>query len=508
MSINRMLAALRSRVTFYVILAIFTLQSLWIALSARYPMAFDEHFHYGVIKLHSQTWLPFFKTVPAEASTFGAIGRDPSFLFHYLMSFPYRLIALLTDSLAWQVIIMRCMNIGMVVVGLLIFRKLLLRLGLDSLRANIVIGFFTLIPILPLMAAQVSYDNLVFLLSAVVLLLAAVFLQRHRANGRIDVSTLTWLLITCLFASMVKYAFLPVFFAVVLCLAVVVIRNWQQTLQAYKRWWSAEALRVKVLIFGMLLVGMGLFAGSYGINLIRYHSPVPRCDTVLSVEACAAYAPWNRDYVAAQTYAGSSLSDIPPYIVNWFRQMMHETFFEVTSLYEGNTVVYYVTQPLPILYVTAWVLAIIGTLALLFNYKLIWQNPVYRLMFVVLFIYCLALFKTNFVAFWKTGVPVAIHGRYLLPIILPIIAIAVVCVGRLLSRLSARAGWSPSIVQRLKFGSLVLVFLLCLQGGGLISFIISSNDGWIWQQSQPALQANRVARKVLWLVIYKHQGNY
>jgi hypothetical protein len=50
----RLLAAvLRSRRSAIGALIFFVLEGLWIACSAVYPMAFDEEFHFGLIKVYS-----------------------------------------------------------------------------------------------------------------------------------------------------------------------------------------------------------------------------------------------------------------------------------------------------------------------------------------------------------------------------------------------------------------------------------------------------------------------
>src|SRR5689334_19618168 len=88
---------LSSRWTTRVILGFFIFEALWVALSAVYPMAFDEDFHLGVIKIYAHQWLPFLSDNAVNTGQFGALSRDPSYLYHWLMSFPFRLVALFTD---------------------------------------------------------------------------------------------------------------------------------------------------------------------------------------------------------------------------------------------------------------------------------------------------------------------------------------------------------------------------------------------------------------------------
>src|SRR5688572_21436696 len=103
---------LGSRGFYFGVLGFFVFEALWVALSSVYPMAFDEDFHLGVIRLYADNFWPVLPEDAGSSGVFGAIARDPSFLFHWLMSFPYRLIGVFTDSQTATVIIMRLINIG------------------------------------------------------------------------------------------------------------------------------------------------------------------------------------------------------------------------------------------------------------------------------------------------------------------------------------------------------------------------------------------------------------
>jgi len=59
---------------FYVTVGLLVGQALWIALSSHYPMAFDEDFHLGIIKLYAHHISPFWSAHPAGADAFGAVG--------------------------------------------------------------------------------------------------------------------------------------------------------------------------------------------------------------------------------------------------------------------------------------------------------------------------------------------------------------------------------------------------------------------------------------------------
>lgn len=492
---DKVVAFLGSKRFFWIIIGLFVFQAIWIGITSRYPMAFDEQQHFGVIQLRAESWSPFLGNVPEKASQFGAIARDPSFLYHYLMSFPYRIIAMVTNSLPMQVIVLRAINIAMFVAGLALFSRLLRILGLTSVRSNIILLFFTLIPIVPLMASQISYDNLIFLITPVVFLLAASFVRTAHKRGRIDVASLSLLLLLCLYASMVKYAFLPVFAAVVLGLVWEVARHWRVITREYARWWGAMRPARKAGLVVSALVGIGLFLGSYGYNAVMYHAAIPRCDDVLTTEACKSYGPWVRDHEYAKVKKELTWSHAKPYINNWFIQMMYETFFVVSSYYdEFGIVIYEVVMPLPLLYKAGWVLFAVGVIVGLLNIRSIMAHPVYRVIFAALLLYTVALFLTNIRGFVRTSVPVAIHGRYLIPLIIPVIGILSLYASRTVRDISRKLNVRVPLGVRL--GAMSGALLVFMQGG-LVSFIVSSSDTWFWQESQAAIQVNRSARNFL-----------
>src|SRR4051812_30373118 len=93
----RIIRLLNSSLFFKIVVALLVLQAAWIAFTGLYPMAFDEDYHLGVIRLYAHHLSPFWDGQPDGADRFGAVARDPSFLYQYLMSFPYRLISLVTS---------------------------------------------------------------------------------------------------------------------------------------------------------------------------------------------------------------------------------------------------------------------------------------------------------------------------------------------------------------------------------------------------------------------------
>jgi hypothetical protein len=126
---------LASKVSWRLILSLFIIESLWLAFSAQYPMAFDEQFHFGLIQLHAKQWLPFFTSQPATGA-YGPVVRDPSYLYHWLLSFPYRGISIFTHDQTIQIICLRIINIALFTGSIFLYRRLYRRLRLPEAFIN------------------------------------------------------------------------------------------------------------------------------------------------------------------------------------------------------------------------------------------------------------------------------------------------------------------------------------------------------------------------------------
>ena len=466
------------------IIGLFLVQAAWIALSGRYPMAFDEDFHLGIIRLYAHHLSPFWSNQPENADMFGAVARDPSYLYQYLMSFPYRLISLFTSNPTATVLILRGISIGFFTTGLVLFRKLLLKAGVSRAIAHLSLLIFVLLPVTPLLAAQINYDNLLLPLVALTLLLV-VRLNQMLEQKRLYLPDLAKLLTLCLLTSLVKYAFLPIFLAVVVFLTV---RLWQK--RHIIKWrsgtvtsWTSMSRYSQAGLLAALIVAAGLFYQRVGINFIRYHSPVPDCSKVLSVEQCGEYGPWIRDYNFELNKVPGAHTPIT-FTQEWFYGMWLRTFFAVSGLatdFESH-------GPLLLPSIAAIVFAAGGVLALVLTVKQLlrrYQAPTLWLFATVSLTYLAFIWVDEYSAYLHTGQPVAINGRYLVPV-LPLIILL----------LTLAAHWLTRHWRKLQL-SLVIICIVCLAwGGGALTFILRSNDAWDWPNST-VRAANDGVRKTL-----------
>lgn len=501
-SFNRMAGRiLRSPRFFYVIILLLVLQAAWIAFTARYPQAFDENYHFGLIQLHAQQWIPFFTQQPDGPAVYGSIVREPSYLFHYLLSVPYRLLAEVTSTIAAQVIVLRFINIGIFVAGLFVYRRLFDELRISVALRNVVLAVFVLLPVVPLLAGQINYDNMMFLLSGLLFMYVARYIQFMRGRKPtaplVSVKLLLQILLVGAIGSIVKFAFAPIFLAAVVILLIATIFYYNLTRikpRSFAGIWAIPGRATLIVLSIATLLAVGLCIERYGVNLVQYQAAVPKCDKVLGVDACQAYSPWARDYLFSNTYPRPELQGYLVYPFVWVWRMVYETMFTITSrTFPPSEIVYYYSySPLVVSHVAAWMALAGGLVGMAIFWRRIRRNrPLVVLLGIVVF-YALVLFIQNFKMYDHSGEAVAIHGRYLVPVY----PILLLCLG---------IGWH-GILQWFKRGRyevvvLIALTLLFMQGGGITHWLVRSDPDWYWESHTPSVQANEAVKSVVDRVI-------
>jgi len=491
---NRLLALLSSRKFFWGVIVFFVFESVWIAVSARYPMAFDEDFHFGILKLYAGNhFSPFFASQPAGGDAFGAVARDPSYLYHYLISFPYRLVSLLTDSQMAQVVILRCVNVALFAGGLIAFRKLFLRAKLSPALAHVVLTIFVLIPIVPLLAGQINYDNLLILTVPLTLLLAISILDGIRAQ-KIHVAQILFLGSVLFLESLVKYSFLPIAGAVAGYLTYRLVRSfwarWSTLPEAVVTNYRQLSSKTIAGLAVLLVVSMGLFVQRYGVNALTYRTALPDCAVVLTEAQCHHYVPWARNHELVSQKVAIDKNPLA-YANLWFHAMLLRSVFAINGPFSDYTNYF----PLWLPQATIEFLCLVSVvLAIFFAKKLFARHPELQLLAATALLYLVVLVYTNYKGYLHTGEPVAVNGRYLLlvlPLVLAIAALAFVCFLRKLNIVWFR----PMLAT--------VIIMVLLQGGGFVTFILQSDATWYWSGNRTVEHMNSVARTILRPLVYE-----
>lgn len=499
--LQRIGGVLNSQRFFWAVILFFVFEATWIALSAKYPMAFDENFHFGLIKTYTHYWLPFLSNQPAGADAFGAVPRDPSYLYHYVMSFPYRLIAHFVYSQTIQVIILRFINIALFTTGIILFRRLLCRVGMPMKFMNITFALFVLLPFVPLLAGQINYDNLIFPLVAWACLITLTATEEFKV-GKPSARTQLTLVIVCVFASLVKYEFMPVFAGIVLFLLVVLKHNNHTKVRAlYKkllRSWHGQSVYSQVLLVALLVISLGLFAQRDGVNLVKYHTFTPNCSKVLSVKSCSKYPPWDFNYhdhkdVEKSKADGTMKYENPVSYTGWWMYWMwYRTFFAVDGPKKFTNY-----PPLPLPAAMGAIVIVVGIIALCVCWRHVLKNNLYMQFFLIVsIVYLATLWIEGYLTYRYTGVFEIMNSRYLLPVLLLLAAL----MGKALYGLTRRLP-----VLRVSFAVIALVFFL--EGGGFLTFIVRSDENWDWQNNT-VIHVNNAARKALKPVLIEGKKTY
>jgi hypothetical protein len=87
-------------------------------------------------------------------------------------------------------------------------------------------------------------------------------------------------------------------------------------------------------------------------------------------------------------------------------------------------------------------------------------------------LYIAALWLDQFSVYMRIGHVVAINGRYLFPVLLPLILIGALSAGEFLRR-RKDAG-------KIKLAMAAVGVLSLVWGGGALTYILRSNDAWYW----------------------------
>lgn len=477
---------------FYAAVALLVLQAAWIALSGRYAMAYDEQNHLGIIKLYAEHPSPFWSEPPPGPAPYSSVSRDPSYLYHWLMSLPYHLFDLVWKTDASKVLAYRFISIGLFAAGLVLFRRLLLRTKASKAIVHTVLALFVLTPTVPFLAGQMNYDNLLFLLVAALLLLTARITDDIRSGG-LDVRRLGVFVALGMLTGLVKFPFLAMLLPMGIWILAVFFRRhgkaaWRQAVRQSASSFRglSRAARI-VLVLGVLLAG-GMFFERYGLNTIRYGTPVPECDQVLDIGRCQAFGPWKRNYDIYQAKLNGTLEAAPKVDVyhftvdEWLRLLTWQFFYTLNGPVDGFSV----GLPLPLPYHMGMALLIIGTvLAVIFGRRIVRLPYMKGLLFVALF-YIFVLWAQNLSDFMRMHLATAIQARYLV-MVLPILYLALaLAFAQLLRKL-------PAAKALLALGAMAV---LLTQGGGIGVFIMRSTPLWWWEQPV-VVRANETAQRLL-----------
>jgi len=411
---HRILRFVSSTSFFIATLVLFAAQSSWLAITSRFPMAFDEAYHFGLIQFFAHRLSPIISAQPETMNKFGALPQNPSLLYHYILSWPDRLINIFTDAPVIHVICLRLCNVGLVIASLFLMRKLLRLLPLSTGLSNLLIFAFAFTPIVPVLAAQINYFNLLVLTATGCVYLLIRFMNELRAR-RFDSRLFLLLVSLSLLSSLVAFAFLPILAVIGCALVFVIVRSRRQSrVVGVRRGFDKLPALTKILLLTLVVASGVLWLRVYGVNLLRYHTPVPQCNQVLSVEACQHYYSWGRNhdlYQQTVTHPPAFHMSFALFSMRWF---VVNTFY-LFGVVQPRVGLSYVSTPY---FVILSLLGIVLTTTLVVTSRVLLKNRDVQLLCFIIIAYSLAVWGRNYHDYLHLGVSVAVNGRYVVPIVI------------------------------------------------------------------------------------------
>ena len=479
--------------TFGASLVLLVLNASWLILSSNL-LPYDEYYHIGIIRFYAAQWSPIISYQPPEMSLYGDVTRLSSYLYQYLMSFPYRLFDIFTDNETLIIIGLRFLNLGMIVVGIILFRKLFLEAKISKKVINVATLVFVMTPILPLMAAQNNYDNLMFMFTPVVLLYAY-----RLVTQEVTLKNVLLLGTFGMLATLVKHNFIVIFGAI--CVFVLVSLWRRYGLHVFHRFKISYFVKPasNLLVTALFLFVLAVFMERFGVNFIRYQQVKVDCARVQPVEVCQQFSPWRRNQAALAKIPETPLyGGVVTFSQHWGKTIMrgfYAIFANIipADLNRPDPFGHYVFKrllPLPIN--IGYALLILGVTALVITWRRTIRGSLFaRMILFVSIVLAVSLWAFNFTFYLKYGRAYAIQARYLVPMLLPLIVI----MGNALV-VATRVG----VTRKARFLIAVLV-VLYVYSGGVVGWAIKSNDNWYWPNNGVVLEANRAAKVVLKAVI-------
>jgi hypothetical protein len=262
--------------------------------------------------------------------------------------------------------------------------------------------------------------------------------------------------------------------------------HWQRLFRATRV--SSRSIKpmARVSLVLLVVVSVGLFSERYVVNMVRYHSPFPVCQKVLSVQECSAYGPWIRDYNFTINKVDADVQKSPVlYTEHWLYGMWLRSFFVV----DGPATQNQSRGPLPVPAITGVVVGVTAVVAVIITLRRLLRRYDKSTIFLLggtTLLYVGSLWFEEYKSYLHTGQPVAINGRYLLPVALFLMLFGALALQELL-----RKHRRVSLVV-----AAVIIFGMAW-GGGALTYILRSNDAWYWQ-NRVVLDANHVVQHALW----------
>lgn len=467
-----------SRAFFAAIICIVVLQGIWFALSFQTGL-FDEVFHFEFMDFYTHRINPFIDSQSPQWDSLGAIARNPNYLFYYLFSWPLRVIKLFTDSYFIQVLSMRLLFMSIFIAGLFAYRQLLFRLGASKALTHLTLLFLVLMPVTATFVSAINYDLVILLLVPVILLQLIDVIRSKRINA---VKVLGVISLT-LFASLMKFSFIPLMIPVLIYIFVDIWRkNGKQSYSRFIESLKQISVPIRIILIIVPVVLAGLLIERPVMNFVKYHRPTAPCTEILTEERCLSNYTARRNINFSKARPDGFIPLNP--IEYWLEFWIPGTLRTEVRILPSATI-------LPVMKLLSYTFTILGIALFLLYAREFLRNKALRVILIVLGIYIAALFANQYLSYIWLGQPAAISTRYLLPALPVLIYLVMDAAKKMLGRRH------PQFLATLAIGTL---FVLVTQGGGITTHLMTAKElqwksGIVVEKINPRLEG--IARRMV-----------
>lgn len=263
-----------TKLAFAVVLCLFVAQSLFLVFATHIGVPPDENNHIQFIQYYADNSVGPVFSEQAPTWNLGDKTREADYLYHYLAS----MIARLLPGESIEVYAIRIVSVIAAVATIVLFAKLLRRLGVSSAAILVAVLVLTNLPMVLMVSSAVNNDVFVWLGCVALLLLLMRMWQRP---NNVDALLMMNIIVA---GGLVKRTLLPVCFVFGVLLILLLWKKWS----IFKKQLTKIDWKIVVLVIG-LIISTGLFIERAGGNLYRYGTINPTCEQVQGEGPCQAF---------------------------------------------------------------------------------------------------------------------------------------------------------------------------------------------------------------------------
>jgi len=461
------LRGIGSKKFLYATLIWFVFSAGFIAMTTSRAVAPDETAHLSRVKIYAEGGVTPFIHQTEATYYLGAVEQQPNYLFHYVMSMPYRF---MPD--AWspntKIVLLRLINMVFVLCGLVVFSRTVRRLTRSTLVQNLSVFMLSNTLMFVFLAGVLNYDNLFFLTTCVAFYYLVKLLQKFSLQDFLKLG------IAVAIALLTKFTFVPlaVMFAIVLIVRYCrELRSvWQTSKTEIKEY--RKPLIILAILFALVF---GFFAERYVGNFIKYGSYRPKCENVLGHEKCLSSALYRRNLSFKDKEVTQKIPN-EQFVAKWMLRTK-ETIFGIMghhSLAQAPLIKY-------------GSLVVIAVMLFAFVRTVSPRDSTMFYLIAIILMYVGALIIHNHNLFQRSQIfGMALQGRYIFPVLGMIYFVGNFFVERLMRK------------NRVAYASYALFVVVLFFASALPAYIYVTSSIWFMPSAEPFVhQIQLVLRAIL-----------